>query len=268
MPALHACVPPASSYAPAFNTQAQPILCLHSTLSGGADSRSHTLARHRDILHDFQQASRRLRLLSCNSKLSRLLQHSRHSAALSTGWLLWLVAVAAIGPSPHGLQVVFALFWFLPDAVCRRPSNTTGVPAAAVSGGSCTRPAGPAGRRRRQRAARAIAAGAPLAACHRSRLGWMAGCPGAAAAQPSIWLCSMLLLPLPQRRSTWHSFLPCRVSATAWGCCCGSAACWRAPTRRWMKSWAPRRSGWLQRPRVGCPVSWAVQPAMSHRGSV
>lgn len=29
---------------------------MRSTLSGGADSRSHTLARHRDILHDFQQA--------------------------------------------------------------------------------------------------------------------------------------------------------------------------------------------------------------------
>lgn len=26
-----------------------------STLSGGADSRSHMLARHRDIMHDFQQ---------------------------------------------------------------------------------------------------------------------------------------------------------------------------------------------------------------------
>ena len=26
-------------------------------LSGGGDSRSHTLARHRDILHDFMQVS-------------------------------------------------------------------------------------------------------------------------------------------------------------------------------------------------------------------
>lgn len=33
---------------------------MRSTLSGGADSRSHTLARHRDILHDFQQEFRRL----------------------------------------------------------------------------------------------------------------------------------------------------------------------------------------------------------------
>jgi Golgi SNAP receptor complex protein 1 len=29
---------------------------MRSTLAGGADARSHTLARHRDILHDFQQA--------------------------------------------------------------------------------------------------------------------------------------------------------------------------------------------------------------------
>jgi hypothetical protein len=28
---------------------------MRSTLSGGADARSHTLARHRDILHDFKQ---------------------------------------------------------------------------------------------------------------------------------------------------------------------------------------------------------------------
>lgn len=33
---------------------------MRSALSGGADSRSHTLARHRDILHDFQQEFRRL----------------------------------------------------------------------------------------------------------------------------------------------------------------------------------------------------------------
>jgi Golgi SNAP receptor complex protein 1 len=30
---------------------------MRSTLSGGADARSHTLARHRDILHDFQQVA-------------------------------------------------------------------------------------------------------------------------------------------------------------------------------------------------------------------
>jgi hypothetical protein len=29
---------------------------MRSSLSGGADTRSHTLARHRDILHDFTQA--------------------------------------------------------------------------------------------------------------------------------------------------------------------------------------------------------------------
>lgn len=102
VPALHACALPAS-HAPAVNTQAQPFLCLRSTLSGGADSRSHTLARHRDILHDFQQASHRLRLLGCILKLSRLLRHSRLSAALSLGWLLWLVAVAPIGPFPPRL---------------------------------------------------------------------------------------------------------------------------------------------------------------------
>ena len=28
---------------------------MRSALSGGADARSHTLARHRDILHDYQQ---------------------------------------------------------------------------------------------------------------------------------------------------------------------------------------------------------------------
>ncbi|KAK9906593.1 hypothetical protein WJX75_004671 [Coccomyxa subellipsoidea] len=33
---------------------------LSSSLSGGADSRSHTLARHRDILHDYTQEFRRL----------------------------------------------------------------------------------------------------------------------------------------------------------------------------------------------------------------
>lgn len=33
---------------------------MRSTLSGTADSRSHTLARHRDILHDFTQEFRRL----------------------------------------------------------------------------------------------------------------------------------------------------------------------------------------------------------------
>lgn len=33
---------------------------MRSTLSGGADARSHTLARHRDILHDFQQEFRRM----------------------------------------------------------------------------------------------------------------------------------------------------------------------------------------------------------------
>lgn len=33
---------------------------LSSTLSGASDARSHTLARHRDILHDFMQEYRRL----------------------------------------------------------------------------------------------------------------------------------------------------------------------------------------------------------------
>lgn len=33
---------------------------MRSTMSGGADSRSHVLARHRDIMHDFQQEFRRL----------------------------------------------------------------------------------------------------------------------------------------------------------------------------------------------------------------
>ncbi|KAL4429846.1 hypothetical protein ABPG77_010963 [Micractinium sp. CCAP 211/92] len=33
---------------------------MRSTTSGGADSRSHMLARHRDIMHDFQQEFRRL----------------------------------------------------------------------------------------------------------------------------------------------------------------------------------------------------------------
>lgn len=33
---------------------------MRSTLSGGGDSRAHTLARHRDILHDFTQEYRRL----------------------------------------------------------------------------------------------------------------------------------------------------------------------------------------------------------------
>ncbi len=31
---------------------------LSSSLSGAADSRSHTLARHRDILHDYTQVHR------------------------------------------------------------------------------------------------------------------------------------------------------------------------------------------------------------------
>ncbi|EIE24282.1 Qb-snare protein, Gos1/GS28-family [Coccomyxa subellipsoidea C-169] len=35
---------------------------LSSSLSGAADSRSHTLARHRDILHDYTQEFRRLQL--------------------------------------------------------------------------------------------------------------------------------------------------------------------------------------------------------------
>lgn len=43
---------------------------LSSCLSGAGDPRSHTLARHRDILHDYTQACSSLR--SCWPRLSEL----------------------------------------------------------------------------------------------------------------------------------------------------------------------------------------------------
>ena len=47
---------------------------LSSSLSGASDPRSHTLARHRDILHDYTQASPRLMCESKRPKIHTSLQ--------------------------------------------------------------------------------------------------------------------------------------------------------------------------------------------------
>ena len=57
---------------------------MRSTLSGGADARSHTLARHRDILHDFQQVG-----AACFLEFGVLLIFvSLHAAAAPVVWLM------------------------------------------------------------------------------------------------------------------------------------------------------------------------------------
>lgn len=186
-----------------------------SALSGGADSRSHTLARHRDILHDFQQASCQLWLvLDC----LMLMQLLAGTCAVDT---------PALPPPAAAARPPRCSFVARPLQEFRRLQSIVGAARDRLDllGGGGSSGQGPL--------LQVGAGGGGAHACMQAAAG-LAGerNRGRRFALPALAL----------HNPCWNDprvflllFLRCRATAAAWGCCCGSAACWPPPTLRWMK---------------------------------